>query len=256
MKYLAIFEYQNLTAAETFDTKASASSYVKKCATAAKTAALSSDSSDKYLIEIKNQNAEIKARIEAVDTNVKYQLITRKNQNVTDIAYYDTRKAAETAAHEILDAAGFEASTSEDQNGEWSATPKDSSDTLTITLRLVLKSSSDDVVASYSATNMEYFCAHFADAKAELEVSNQLITAEVLKSARKKGLTNLGIGIAIAVVGIIISFISYQTAKAGERYTIYTGIIAIGVIDALCGLYYLINPKAALPKDKRPKKRK
>ncbi len=62
----------------------------------------------------------------------------------------------------------------------------------------------------------------------------------------KRGLINLLVGAGIAALGGILSFVSYN-AKPGESYTIYTGIIVIGIIDAICGIYYLIRPSAALP---------
>ena len=114
-------------------------------------------------------------------------------------------------------------------------------------------SEDENVVASYTSADMQAFCKNFEQAVLALGQANQAEKSELLKAGRKKGLTNLGIGAAIAIVGILLSVASYNSAKAGETYTVYTGIIVVGIIDALCGLYYLINPKATLPKDKKKK---
>lgn len=114
-------------------------------------------------------------------------------------------------------------------------------------------SEDENVVASYDSADMQAFCKNFDQEVTTLAAANQVENAELLKSGRKKGLINLGVGAAIAIVGALISYASYSNAKPGQTYTVYTGIIAIGVIDAVCGLYYLINPKATLPKDKKKK---
>lgn len=62
------------------------------------------------------------------------------------------------------------------------------------------------------------------------------------KAARKKALKELLIGLAVAVAGALISWGSYSSAKPGGRYTIYTGIIVLGVIYAGKGVWGLIFP--------------
>lgn len=59
---------------------------------------------------------------------------------------------------------------------------------------------------------------------------------------RKKALKEFLIGAGVAAVGGIITFISYSTAKPGERYTIFTGIIALGMVYAVHGLYRMAFP--------------
>ena len=59
-------------------------------------------------------------------------------------------------------------------------------------------------------------------------------------------------GPGIAALGGILSFVSYNNAKPGESYTIYTGIIVIGIIDAICGIYYLIRPSQLFLKINNP----
>lgn len=60
--------------------------------------------------------------------------------------------------------------------------------------------------------------------------------------ARKKALKEFLIGAGVAAAGGIITFISYSTAKPGERYTIFTGVIALGIVYAVHGLFRMVFP--------------
>lgn len=59
---------------------------------------------------------------------------------------------------------------------------------------------------------------------------------------RKKALKEFLVGAGVAAAGGIITAISYSTAKPGERYTIYTGIIVLGLVYAVHGLYKMAFP--------------
>lgn len=71
------------------------------------------------------------------------------------------------------------------------------------------------------------------------------------KAARKKALKELLIGLGVAALGALISWGSYSSAKPGGRYTVYTGIIVLGVIYAGKGAWGLIFP-FGLRGDKAP----
>lgn len=60
--------------------------------------------------------------------------------------------------------------------------------------------------------------------------------------ARKKAVKEFAIGLAAAAAGAGISFVSYNSARPGGTYTVYTGIIAIGVIYACKGLFGMVFP--------------
>lgn len=63
--------------------------------------------------------------------------------------------------------------------------------------------------------------------------------------ARKRALKEFAIGAAVAAVGGIISVISYNTAASNPRggtYTVYYGLIVVGAVYAIKGLYGLIFP--------------
>lgn len=61
-------------------------------------------------------------------------------------------------------------------------------------------------------------------------------------SVRKRGIKELLGGIGIGAAGGIATLVSYNSARPGGSYTVYTGIIAIGVVYAFKGLYDLIFP--------------
>lgn len=65
---------------------------------------------------------------------------------------------------------------------------------------------------------------------------------QVKTAARKKAAKEFIIGLAVAILGAGISFASYSTARAGETYTVYTGIIVLGAIYACKGLFGLVFP--------------
>lgn len=66
---------------------------------------------------------------------------------------------------------------------------------------------------------------------------------------RKRGIKELIGGVVIAAVGGIATAASYNMAKAGETYTVYTGIIVLGVIYAFKGIYDIAFPAGFGKKD-------
>lgn len=254
MKYLAVFQLDDFQSATDFASKAKAEEYITTIAKAARAKALKNNETDDFLITIADNAASLTAKITPVDTTIKYRLAYYKNGELLETSHFDQRKAAVQRADQILDELGYEAAADEDALGHWQIANHEQNLAVDIKLQLVLVGSDDHIVESYNAADMKYVCQNFTAIQAQLAATDAIATQASLQDARKKGLTNLGIGLAIAAVGAIISLISYNSARPGERYTIYTGIIVIGIIDAICGIYYLINPKAALPKDKKKRK--
>lgn len=252
MKYLALFQLEDFKVAESFTSKTAAETFIKTTAQKIKAKALQNSETKDFLLTFENDtNAEITAKVEPVDTDVKYALAYHKDGELIETTYHASRKAAVTQATKILDQNGYEASPAETGLGRWSINNAEQNLQIELELDLVLLSSSNTVVETYRSVDLVWYFKNHDVAVAEIATTNQTINADLLKSARKKGLTNLFIGLGIAALGGILSLVSYNTAKPGERYTVYTGFIAVGIIDALIGLYYLINPKAALPKDKK-----
>lgn len=76
---------------------------------------------------------------------------------------------------------------------------------------------------------------------------------QVKKDVRKRGIKELLGGVAVAALGIIMSVVSYNTAKAGETYTVYTGIIVLGIAYACKGVYDVAFPNGlGKKKDNEP----
>lgn len=251
MKYLTIFQSDKLTAASSFTSHKLAVDYINNCAKAADARALENNENGTFLIESKKDNQSIfTVKIEPVDTEVKYEL-TSNDGSKTETTYYTTRKALIDKVHETLDGYGFDASTEEDTTGEWSVRSSERNLNLTLSAKLTVMADGDTVVSSYQSCDMLAFSKNITANLAKVDQDNTILTADQLKAGRKKGLVNLCIGLAIAAVGGLMSYVSYSNARPGEKYTIYTGFIAIGVIDAICGLYYLINPKATISKNKK-----
>lgn len=253
MNYLTIFQMDKFQSAMSFSSQKKAEDFINECATAAKAKALKNNETSSYILTL-SDGKELNASIQAVDTLVKYELTYDKNDERVETAYYETRTAAVTAAKKILDQLDYSASAEENHYGHWSINNAEQNLKVRINLKLVLVSAEhDNVIESYNCYDMKYAAEHLDEIAAEYALVENVTKTVVVKEARKRGLRNLGIGAAIAIAGLILTAISYNNAKPGERYTVYTGIIAIGVVDALIGLYYLINPKAALPKDKKKK---
>ncbi len=59
---------------------------------------------------------------------------------------------------------------------------------------------------------------------------------------RKRGLIEIAAGVGLAAIGGLATAASYNAARPGESYTVYTGIIALGVVYACKGLYDAIFP--------------
>lgn len=257
MKYLTIFQLGNFESATSFNNKKDAAAYINDCATAAKAKAFENQENGTFLIEAKTSDEkthEITATIKPVDTVIKYELTYEKNGQPEDTAYYTTRKAVVDRAKKILDELGYDASPEENRAGKWAINNPDQNLIANLDAKLVVMGSEgENIVASYSCADMQAFCKNLDQEISTLSQAEQSEKSELLKAGRKKGIINLCIGAGIAIVGGLISLASYNNARPGETYTVYTGVIAVGIIDAICGLYYLINPKATLPKDKKKK---
>lgn len=61
-------------------------------------------------------------------------------------------------------------------------------------------------------------------------------------AGRKKALKEFLIGAAVAAAGGIATAVSYNSARPGGSYTVYTGLIALGIVYAIKGLWGIIFP--------------
>jgi len=82
---------------------------------------------------------------------------------------------------------------------------------------------------------------------AEAIAHEQVTVAEV----RRSGLKSLFAGVAIVIVGLIITIIGYNSAEAGGTYTVFYGLFLWGGYLLIKGWYALLTPSN---KDHRPKR--
>jgi len=66
--------------------------------------------------------------------------------------------------------------------------------------------------------------------------------AYALKHAafRKAGVKVLIIGIVMAFLGVVITGISHDMAKAGGSYVVFIGLIVVGIVNIVKGLFRII----------------
>lgn len=64
-------------------------------------------------------------------------------------------------------------------------------------------------------------------------------------SARKTAIGYLAGGIVIAIVGCVLTYLSYESASPGGRYYICTGLILLGIYMAIRGLIQLIRGRGS-----------
>ena len=67
--------------------------------------------------------------------------------------------------------------------------------------------------------------------------------AQSTKSAATSGGTQIGIGLVICMMGIILTIISYSTASSGGTYFIFWGLVLVGIINIVAGLARLSGSK-------------
>lgn len=248
-KYLAIYQLGGQESAVEASSQTAITKLVDDAAKAAGYKALKNQETAKSLIDLSSAGVgELEVEFQPVDTNVRYELKYTKNEAVVETSYYDNRKALVSAAHHILDELGYEASSEEDVLGNWHV--DDSEKHLEVDLQghLVVMGSDENVISTYGCADLAAFLKQPTAYLNYAKEQKAHCSPTALANARRKALTNLGIGAGIAIVGAVLSAVSYGLAKPGETYTVYTGIIAIGVIDAIYGLYCLANPKSLLKK--------
>lgn len=60
------------------------------------------------------------------------------------------------------------------------------------------------------------------------------------EQARSHGLAQLSIGLALLVLGVLITLVSYHSAAPNGKYTVMVGAIGIGVFNILVGAVRLL----------------
>ena len=112
------------------------------------------------------------------------------------------------------------------------------------------KSSKQSLSASFGNMDMRCFFKNFDDMQARMKAEFDAELEPVLEQIRSKASGILGRGILEAIIGGILTAASYNSSSPGGTFTIFSGLIIIGIWNFFKGLYYLVNPKALLKKIK------
>ena len=258
MKYLTVFKINSFEAAEAFSSKAAAEKFIHDCAKAAKTKAFKNQEGENYIITVNDKEGksrDVSVEIQPIDAKLKYALNYDQNGQHVETSFHPTRKSLVARAQKILDGFDFEATAEETVAGKWTIEDAEQPLSVALTAKIAtVGSENDNIIAEYANPDLKAYFKKIDAMLAQLALEEAAQNVADLQAARKKGLANLGIGIAIAAAGALLSYFSYQTSRPGEKYTVFTGLIVVGIIDALCGIYYIIRPKAALPKQKNSQK--
>ena len=109
---------------------------------------------------------------------------------------------------------------------------------------------SQQILESYGSMDMRCFFKNFESLKNEMKEEFNESIKPILNEVRAKAGRLIGIGILMTIIGSALTAGSYNAASPGGKYTVFGGLIIFGIWNILKGLYYLINPKAALEKKK------
>lgn len=112
------------------------------------------------------------------------------------------------------------------------------------------KASRQTVNKSFNSVDMRYFFSHLDEMQDRMKAELDAELEPVLQQIREKATGLIIRGILEAIVGGVLTAASYGSAssRGGGVYTIFYGLIIFGIWNALKGIYYACNPKAALKK--------
>ncbi len=103
------------------------------------------------------------------------------------------------------------------------------------------KGSKQNIIEEFACMDMRRVFSS-ADARQAKELES------VYPILRAKAAKIIGLGIVFLLIGGALTGMSYQGTKPGNRFTVFTGLIFVGIYDIVRGLYYLANPKAMIKK--------
>ncbi len=109
------------------------------------------------------------------------------------------------------------------------------------------KKQSRSVEEEYSCFDIKYFFRHIGKAISDTKLK---LYAEI----RSKASSLMGSGVAMFVIGLILTSISSSSAKPGGTYIVFTGLLLVGIWRFLKGGYYYINPEALIERAKKQHK--
>ena len=112
------------------------------------------------------------------------------------------------------------------------------------------KTSKQTISESFGCMDMRYFFKNFDNLEEQMKAELDAELKPVLDQVRAKASGLVIRGIIEALIGGGLTAASYNAASPGGTYTIFGGLLIVGVWNFFKGLYYLANPKALLEKAK------
>lgn len=117
------------------------------------------------------------------------------------------------------------------------------------------KKCKQEIIDTFCSMDMRFYFRHYygsnhrMDNEESAAFESTVDEDSILSQIRARAVGRIILGMVEALVGGGLTAASYSTiAKSGGTYTIYTGLICVGIINFFRGFYYLCNPKARLKK--------
>lgn len=110
------------------------------------------------------------------------------------------------------------------------------------------KTSKQTIAQSFNSMDMRHFFKNYANLEKQMEEELNIELRPVLDQIRAKASGLIIRGIIEALIGGGLTAASYNSAASsgGGIYTIFGGLLMIGLWNFIKGIYYLCNPKALL----------
>ena len=113
------------------------------------------------------------------------------------------------------------------------------------------KSGTQKVQESFNNIDMRNFFDSYDELQEEIRQETEAAMQPFYNEVRSKAAGLIVMGIIEFLLGAGITAASYNSASPGGTYTIFGGLIFVGIYNFFRGLYYLANPKALLKKIKK-----
>lgn len=108
------------------------------------------------------------------------------------------------------------------------------------------KTAKQKLAESFDCVDMRYFFKNFKNITNQMKSEMNVNLQPVLDQIRAKATGLIIRGIIEALIGGGLTAASYNAASPGSRFTIFSGLIIVGIWNFFKGFYYLVNPKALL----------
>ena len=263
MKYLVVYNADNINSAYAFDSYADARIYIETCSLNMDNHLNKLKAKDDNHYEMKLRNGEVSniEIIELPESKIGYDISLFENGKHKGTYRSPSREKAETFVKRILEYLKYRPEPKEDNYGVWEIKSQKKGLNIKITLNLVLLegnkqldysaanhgNDADDineskVIKSYSNIDMRHFFSDLNDTK--IEHKPQLGSPKKepkTKTSTEKGILEFFKGILEILIGILLTFISFGVSSSAG--IVFTGWILVGLYDIFKGLFLQIVHK-------------